>query len=243
MNFLELVNSVCARTNEVQLTSSTFSSTAGNAGFYADAKEAVNAAIRDINQKAYEWPFNHVSYDETLVAGTARYAYQTNAKTVDFSTFRVRENASFNTPTVLLKEVSYEDYLQHRIEDEYDTDTNIRDIPRVVARTPDREYVLSPIPNEAYTLTYEYYSLPTDLSAWDDEPTIPAQFKYVINNGAMYHALIFRNDPQAASMYEQKFQESVEQMRGIYVNRYEPGMRDTMIIRNSYPSGYIRTGS
>lgn len=244
MNYLELVNTICARTNEVQLSESTFGTTAGNAGFYADAKEAVNAAIRDINQMAYEWPFNHVTYNESLVAGSARYSFQSNTKTVDMNTFRIQENTSFNTPTQLLKEITYENYLQSSIQDEYDASTAIRDIPRYVARTPDSQFVVSPIPDNAYTLTYEYYTLPTDLSDYTDEPSIPDQFKYVVNLGAMYYAEMFRENPQKATIYEQKFQDAVAQMRSIYINRYDPAIRSTMISKGGYNTGnYIETAN
>ena len=57
-NFLGLVNDVNRRVNEVQLTSSNFATAKG---FYDLGKDAVNYAIRYINQSEYEWPFNHVT--------------------------------------------------------------------------------------------------------------------------------------------------------------------------------------
>ena len=46
-NYLELVNDVNRRLNEVELSSSTFSA---STGFYSFAKNAVNAAIRQVDE-------------------------------------------------------------------------------------------------------------------------------------------------------------------------------------------------
>jgi hypothetical protein len=66
-DFLGLVNDVNRRLNEVELTSTNF---AAAGGFYGHAKDAVNAALQDIDQQQFEWPFNFISQNETLVAGT-----------------------------------------------------------------------------------------------------------------------------------------------------------------------------
>lgn len=63
-NYLELVNDVNRRLNEVPLTSSTF---ANAGGYYADAKGYINASINRINREEFEWPFNHVTQTQTLV--------------------------------------------------------------------------------------------------------------------------------------------------------------------------------
>lgn len=57
-NFLGLVNDVNRRLNEVELTTSNF---ANAVGYYAQAKDAVNSAIRHVNFDQFEWPFNHVT--------------------------------------------------------------------------------------------------------------------------------------------------------------------------------------
>ena len=71
-DYIGLVNDVNRRLNEVELTSGNFATATGE---YSMVKDAVNAAIRFINQHEYEWPFNHVEAEETLTAGTVRYAY------------------------------------------------------------------------------------------------------------------------------------------------------------------------
>ena len=75
--FLALTNSVLARLNEVQLTSTTFGSARG---IQTQAKNAVNESIRYINQKEFSYPFNHATETKTLTAGTVRYSLPTSTK-------------------------------------------------------------------------------------------------------------------------------------------------------------------
>ena len=56
-DFIGLVNDVCGRLNEVKLTTTNFATTTG---YYTFVKEAVNSAIRHIQQEEFEWTWNHV---------------------------------------------------------------------------------------------------------------------------------------------------------------------------------------
>ena len=56
--YLTLTNKVLARLNEVELTSSTFSS---SRGIQTQTKTAVNEAVRYINQREFNYPFNHAT--------------------------------------------------------------------------------------------------------------------------------------------------------------------------------------
>jgi hypothetical protein len=216
-NYLDLVNEVNRRLNEVELTSANFSSAVG---FYAHNKDAVNAAIRDINHTHYEWPFNHVLAEETLTAGTIRYAFPSDANTIDFDTFRIEENATFGNATVKLTILSYEDYLSRYIDHEYTTDSSKREVPSYVFHAPSLEYGVVPAPNSAYTIFYEYYRVPVDLSSYSDVPSIPERFRHVIIDGAMAYAYLFRSNEQSAVMSKNKFEEGIKRMRSMLVNRY-----------------------
>ena len=54
-SFLTYTNDVLAKLNEVQLTSTDFSDARG---IQIQAKNAVNQAIRYINQREFNYPFN-----------------------------------------------------------------------------------------------------------------------------------------------------------------------------------------
>jgi hypothetical protein len=225
-DYLGLVNDVNKRLNEVELTSSNFATVTG---FYSAAKDAVNGALRHINQSTFEWPFNHVEQEDVLTAGEVRYGYPADAKTLDFDSFRIKRSASFGNDTRKLKLMAYEEYLENYVDAEYDTsNTGIRSIPRVIFRTPNQGFGVYPPPDNAYELVYEYYRLPVDLISATDVPSIPEQFRYVIVDGAMYFAYLFRGNTQDATLQFQKFEEGIKDMRTLYVNRYDY-VRDTRI--------------
>lgn len=216
-DYIGLTNEVNRRLNEVELTSANFSTATG---FYAHIKDAVNAAIRDINHTHYEWPFNHILAEETLTAGTTRYAFPTDASTIDFDTFRIKEDATFANSTVRLGVITYDDYLQRFVDQEYSTDTSKRAVPSYVFHAPSLEWGVVPAPDQAYEVAYEYYRIPVDLSSATDVPSIPERFKQVVLDGAMYHAYMFRSNEQAATLAKTKFEEGIKKMRILLINRY-----------------------
>lgn len=235
-DFIGLVNDVNRRVNEVELNDTTF---AGAIGFYSAAKEAVNSAIRQVNYEQFEWPFNHITKEEVLTASTTRYAFPSTTKTVDMDTFRIKADTSLNNETSRLSILSYEDYLDNYIDQEYNSTSANIGIPRYVFRTPDMKYGLVPAPDKAYTLVYEYYTLPIDLVSSTDVPNIPEQFRNVIVDGAMYYVYLFRGNSQDAQTTLDKFTKGIEQMRTIYINRTDY-VRTTMIERRGSYGNYLR---
>jgi hypothetical protein len=67
-----------------------------------------------------------------------------------------------------------------------------------------------------------------------DVPSIPADFKHVIVDGAMYYVYFFRGDIETADRVYQKFQDGIKNMRTLYINRYDK-IRDGRIPERSYP--------
>jgi hypothetical protein len=217
-DFLGLVNDVNTRLNEVQLTSSNFSTASG---FYQQGKDAVNSAVRYINQSQYEWPFNHVEQEEDLSAGTTRYSLPSDCKTVDMDSFRIKRNATLGNDTIKLSVLSYEEYLDNYVDQEYNTSTGIRGVPQYVFQTPNFEYGVTPVPKEDYEIVYEYFRFPVDMISATDVPIIPERFRHVIIDGAMYYAYLFRSNSQDAVIMRDKFEDGIKQMRSMLVNRTE----------------------
>ena len=215
-NYLSLTNEVCRRLNETELTSSNFASATG---FYAQIKDSINSAVRDINQKHFNWPFNHNTDDITLTAGELRYPLPENSKYVDFDTVRLRRNTTLGVGSaVSLKQMSYDEYVDRFIDQEFETDTTKGTAPEYVIRSQDGDIIFAPMPDKAYTVDYEYFMYPADLSLYDDVPTIPFRFKHIIVDGAMYHAYMFRDNLESASLSLRKFEEGMKHMRTLLVN-------------------------
>ena len=56
--FLTLTNDTLRRLNEVEVSSGDFTSVKG---FRSQVKDAVNAALHEISQREYFFPFNHTT--------------------------------------------------------------------------------------------------------------------------------------------------------------------------------------
>ena len=120
--YLTLTNKVIARLNEVALTSTTFSSARG---IQVQCQNAVNESIRFINQREFNYPFNHATETKTLTAGVVRYSLPTSTKTVDYNTFRIVKDSDLGNGGYKLGILDYNDYINRVInqEDEINTTT------------------------------------------------------------------------------------------------------------------------
>ena len=110
-SFLTHTNRVIARLNEVELTSSTF---IASRVIQTQCKNAANESIRFINQKEIQYPFTHTTKTETLTAGTFKYSIPTDAKTVDYNTFRLVKDSDLGTTGGRLRIIDYNDAVNSR---------------------------------------------------------------------------------------------------------------------------------
>jgi hypothetical protein len=289
-NYLGLVNDVNRRLNEVELTSSNFASSIGE---YAMVKDAINVAIRQINQYEFSYPFNSAVNSTTVTPGVAKYDIPTNTKHIDYKTSRIKKSETLGATGSNLATMPYYEYIARDYANQEDdiesttinalsglsatvetisvtsstgfsttgtlhiggeqitytgitgndftgctrganstTAATIADdvtvtqfdnggVPRHIIRTPDNNYILHPFPNKAYTIVFDYFTLPTDLSAVTDVPSLPEQFRTIIVEGAMYTAYMFRGETQEAVVMKTNFEEGIKNMRTLYINRYD----------------------
>ena len=93
-SYLVLINNVLRDLNEVELTSSTFSS---SRGIQTAVKDYVNRAIDDIINADTEWPFTVAQATFTTTTGTRLYTRSeigvTDTKTIDYDSFTFLEAA------------------------------------------------------------------------------------------------------------------------------------------------------
>jgi len=215
-DYLSLTNDVAKRLNETQLTSANFASATG---FYSAIKEAINSSIRHINQAHFGWSFNHNKYEQTLTAGVTRYPIPTQAKYVDFDTFRVRRDTALGIGRAEnLTLISYDEYVARYIDQEDEASVALGAAPEFVFRTQNGEFGVVPMPDKAYQVDFEYFMDPVDLILSTDVPTVPERFRHVIIDGAMYYAYMFRDNIEMASISQNKFDNGIKQMRTINVN-------------------------
>jgi hypothetical protein len=304
LTFLSLTNDVITRMNEVSLTSSDF---ANARGVQVQCKNAVNEAIRYINQREFGYSFNHATNSSTLTAGVARYSLPTSTKSVDYSTARIKKDTDVNASGNNLKTLNYNEYIQKEYatqEDEVvsttlngshsssvatltltsttglDTSGTVHiggeqvtytgilgnditgctrgansttaathssgvtvtqfengGIPQFIVRSPDNNYLLYPLPDKQYTLTFDYFTFPSDLDAHGDTTTIPERFAPVIVDGASAFVYQYRGEGQQYQITFDRFQQGIKNMQSLLINKYEY-VRSTYIERST---GYGNT--
>lgn len=216
-NFLDLVNGVAKRMNETPLTNTNFTTVRG---FHSDIKSYINEVVTRINTEQWEWPFNHQYVNLTLTANQVKYPLPSDAKTVAYDTFVLKGDTSLNVRSAKLEVVDYEQHLEKTLDWEL-TPSTYAAVPRYVFRARDLSFGILPAPKEPYEIRYEYYTLPEPLENWDDVPTIPERFRWVILEGALYNAYMFKGDLEAASTSNALFDKGLKDMRKLYINRYE----------------------
>ena len=300
-SYLTLTNKVLARLNEVQLTSSNFTNARG---IQVQAQNAVNESVRYINQKEFQYPFNHSTKTETLVPGTVMYSIPTTAKTVDYNTFRIVKDSDLGSSGGRLYVLNYNDYINSYItqEDEITTtnldgsltdsattitvnsttgfdstgtifigneqitytgtssttftgatrgandttaaahsdDTQVAQfeqggVPQYVSRTPDNNFLLYLFPTKGFSLKYDFFSFPTDMSASTDTTTIPDRFAAVIIDGATAFVYQYRGETNQYQLNFARFEQGIKNMQTLLVNRFEY-IRSTFIPKIGYTS-------
>ncbi len=231
--YLDLTNEVLARFNEVALTSSNF---VNSRGFQTQCKNAVNDAINYINTREFSWPYNHATQTETLVAGTTRYTIPTNAKHVDYDTFRLVDDSSLSVEGKSLTIIDYKDYLNKFINQEDRSD--VGGVPSHVFRTPDNNFGLYPYPDKTYSLKFEYYIYTTALSVATDVPTIPSQYRQVIVDGATAFGYQYRGEGNEYQLNFARFEDGIKSMQTLLSNRTDY-IRSTVIYKSSVGSSLV----
>jgi len=296
--FLTLTNKVLARLNEVQLTSSNFSSARG---IQVQAQNAVNESVRFINQREFNYPFNHSTETKTLTAGVVRYSLPTSTKTVDYNTFRLVKDSDLGNGGYKLNQLDYNEYVNSVInqEDEINSTTlstshtdsvttitvvstsgfdssgtlfigneqitytaigssttftgatrgansttaSAHDsgvtvaqfsqggIPEFVIRTPDNNYLLYPFPNKSYSIKFDYFTFPSDMSAHSDTTTIPDRFAAIIIDGATAFVYQYRGETSQYQLNMQRFEQGIKHLQTLLVNKYDY-VRSTFIPRS-----------
>ena len=307
LTFLTLTNSVITRMNEVVLTSSSFTNARG---IQVQCKNAVNEAIRYINQREFGYPFNHASETKTLTPGVVRYSVPTSTKYIDYNTARIKKNLNVNASGNNLAKLNYNEYITKEYANQEDqissttlngshsssvttltltsttgfdssgtvfiggeqvTYTGISGnditgctrgansttaethasgvtvtqfdrggVPQYIVRTLDNNYLLYPFPDKQYTLTFDYFTFPSDLSAHSDTTTIPERFAPVIVDGATAYAYQYRGELNQYQLNFERFNQGIKNMQSLVINKYDY-IRSTKIdIPTDYSNPVLR---
>lgn len=101
---------------------------------------------------------------------------------------------------------------------EHNADSGAYTKPSRVTRTQNDDFIISGIPDKAYTIAYDAWSIPTELSAYDDTTTIPTRFEHIIIDRAMFYGHVFRGDNELAVIMHNKYMAGIKRMRIQLIN-------------------------
>jgi hypothetical protein len=217
--YINLVNRVLKPFNEVQLTEGNFATV--NDGFHQHAKDTVNDAIYDICiHEDTLWPFLwNVGTVTTATDGTTVYDLSQDAAAVQWNSFKVIRDDLDEISATKINEIDYDIYNKvfwardnNMEDDEYGS-------PARIARTRDNRVVISPPSDKAYTIQYDYYSIPDRLVNSTDETVIPKQFSQIIIHRALQYLHMFRNDMEASQLSNIKYETNIANMKRILIRR------------------------
>ena len=202
------------------------------------AKDAIIASIYSIGQREQEWPFNATTGTQVLTQGQTAYTFPSNLRTVKWDSFYIEKDDTIGNSTQVLRFVSRNYWDGYLKEQDLDAGSDGIAIPTMVFESHGFGFEVSPSPDEAYTVKYEYFSAPTALVNYNDQSNIPSIYDEAIIQGGLYHFYMFRDNAQQASMAEARFQREVDEMRTVLINK-EDTMRSTLRSSNYRATGLL----
>ena len=230
--YLDLCNTILRELNEVELTSTTFTSALGIQKF---VKDTINRAYFDICNAEDKWNFLSVGdplndyYGNAVietVAGTRWYDLQSAQTLLNQYSFIDYDNIVLTEEGVSGKTAPFEVFkLQplslsnwqrlYGVQEAKDkSDTQSYGIPRRVIRAPANDKIgFSPIPDGVYKIYFYAYAQPTELTASTDTVVFPKQYTSVLLARARYYVHQFKDNMSQAQLSEVEFQKGLRTMR------------------------------
>ena len=132
-----------------------------------------------------------------------------------------------------LKKIARDTRYKYLKNDDDNAGADGRNAPVYVYETSSKGFGVSPSPDEAYTLTYNYYTKPVQLAAYDSTSAIDTVYDEIIIQGALYHFYMFRDNTDQADRAQQRFRQLINRLRTILINGQSDTMQSTMIVHGS----------
>jgi len=164
----------------------------------------------------------------TATATTSYVFFETSSVQLDVDYVRV--SRSDITPSKLAS-ATYDTYLQSYKPANDVNASSAYGVPLRVIKKPDySSFILSPIPGEGeYTVSYDYYTTHTDLSAHGDTMGLPDRFSSLIIDRAKYYVYMLRSDPQHAQLADRDYQRKLKLLKVDYGTHATDYMRTDVV--------------
>ena len=168
---------------------------------------------------------------DTTFTATAKTSYvYVEASSVQLDVDYIRVSRSDITPSKL-SHITYDTYLQSNKPSDDVNSSSAYGKPTKIIKKPDySSFILSPIPGEGeYTISYDYYTTHTDLSAHGDNMGLPDRFSSLIIDRAKYYVYMLRSDPQHAQLADRDYQRKLKLLKVDYGTHSADYMRTDVV--------------
>ena len=166
----------------------------------------------------------------TTFTATAQTSYiYLEASSIQLDVDYVRISRS-DIATRKLAYVTYDSYLQNNKPTDDTNNSSNYSVPLRVYILPDHSaFGISPRPNtNEFTVSYDYYTTHTDLSAHGDNMSLPDRFRTLIVDRAKYYTYMLRSDPQHAQLADRDFQRKLRLLKVDYATKNDYMRTDTI---------------
>ena len=158
---------------------------------------------------------------QTTFTATAQTSFvYVEAPSVQLDVDYVRVSRS-DIATRKLTFISYDNYLQlYKPTDDTNNKSTYAAPLRVYILPNYTSFGISPRPNtNEYSVNYNYYQTHTDLSAHEDNMSLPDRFGTLVVDRAKYYTYMLRSDPQHAQLADRDFQRKLKLLKVDYATK------------------------
>jgi hypothetical protein len=208
--YIDIVNKLCRRTNEVQIASDQFDTAFGVHGAF---KDGIIDTLDQLYQHKYKWPFLAVQKTQILTPGVQQYAWESDFLSVDWKSFELLKDDALGVRHRFLDSINREEWYRYGRDDDYDsTATQGRNLPLKVFNDHGMGWGVTPNPDQAYSINYKYFKNPVRPSVATDEIALPTQYEYVLIQGGLMHAYIFYDNNERSQIAEKRRDDGIVDM-------------------------------
>jgi hypothetical protein len=213
---MDIVNKLCRRVNEVQLTVDNFATVIG---VQAAMKDGIIDTLDQIFQNKYKWPFLAQESSQLLVPGQMEYDLPTGFLSMDWKSFQLQADATLGIRSKYLRQIEREEWYEY-VRD-LDTDAIIyapvppgpgRNMPTGVFSGHGMKFGIFPNPDRAYTVKYRWFKNPDRPVLFSDPITIPQEYEYVLIQGGLMHMYLFYDNNERSTIAEKRRDDGISDM-------------------------------
>lgn len=230
--YIELVNKLCRRVNEVQIPEDQFDTVIG---VHAMIKDGIIDSLDQIYQNKYKWPWLATQATQVLAVADQEYDWPADFLSVNWKSFRMVKDDVLGVRNKALVHINEEEWYEYYRDDDYDANPSGRNLPEFVFNNHGMGWGISPSPDRAYTINYKYFRNVPRPSAATDEIILPPEYEYVLMHGGLMWAYLFYDNNERSQMEEARRDGAIKDMVTTFLANHSEHMY-TGVVGNSNTS-------